>query len=97
MNIIFCYPQQSYLGLFKKWQIFHLDFSMLDAVLFSGSFAKHLLEMNNSFVISLCPSMYQSHSHQADFCEIAYLKFLLRFIDIFQFLLKLDKNNSHLT
>lgn len=90
--ILYClYPQQSCLRLFKKWQIFDLDISVLDAMLFWGAFAKQLLKMTNSFDVSLCPSVYQSHSHQADFCEVTYLRFLLKVVDMFQFLLKVDK------
>jgi hypothetical protein len=49
------------------------------------------------FVMSVRPSVRveQRDSHSTDFHEILYLLFLLKFIDIFQFLLKQDNNNRH--
>ena len=35
-------------------------------------------------------------SHRTDFCDISYLGFLLKFVDIFQFWLKSDKINKFL-
>jgi hypothetical protein len=62
---------------------------VLDAMLFSGALAKQLLEVTDRFVVSVClsvcQSMYQSHSHTADFLEVAYLRFLQKFVDTFQF------------
>lgn len=64
-------------------------------MLFSGEFVKQLLKP--LLLLSVCPSMYQIHSHQADCHETVYLRLLLEFVDIIQCLLKFDKNNNHLT
>ena len=49
------------------------------------------------FVVSVRPSirMQQRDYHSTDFHEILYLLFLLKFIDIFQFMLKQDKIDRH--
>jgi len=41
--------------------------------------------------------MMKHDSQQRDFCAISYLGLVLKLVEIFQFYLQLDKNNTHFT
>jgi len=67
------------------------------AKIIPGATGQEYRKATFGFVMSVRPSVRveQRDSHWTDYYEILYLLFLLKFIDIFQLLLKQDKNNRH--
>ena len=67
------------------------------AMIILGATEQEYRKATFGFFMSVRPSVRVEprYSHSTDFHEILYTLFLLKFIDIFQFLLKQDKNNRH--
>ena len=60
---------------------------------FVGAFAKQLQKW---LIASLCVHVPMEHSvsHRTDFREISYLKFWLKYVDAFRFLLRSDESKT---